>query len=135
LTCASQQDHFFRVYHWFPFDEKFGLFSRDMLASIKSDEATITVFREIFEELGSADPYDRALHILQKIHLLCLLEKLDAVGMAASVEGRVPFVDHELVEFVINMPVRHKLRWNSPVSRARAIWTSADRASERLDTT
>jgi asparagine synthase (glutamine-hydrolysing) len=135
LTCATQQDHFFNVYHWFSFEEKYGLLTPDALKAIDNDQRTIEVFNAIFDEVDAADAYDRVLHVFQKIHLLCLLEKLDAIGMAASVEGRVPFVDHELVEFVVNMPIRHKLRWNSSTSRMRAIWTTADRASERLDTT
>jgi asparagine synthase (glutamine-hydrolysing) len=84
--------------------------------------------------LEKADPYDRILHVFQKIHLGCLLDRLDAMSMAAGVEARVPFVDHELIEFVINMPLRYKLHWKSSLSRLRAITKTAARASEWLDT-
>jgi len=32
--------------------------------------------------------------------------------MATSVEARVPFVDHRLVELAFSIPAHHKLRWN-----------------------
>ena len=33
--------------------------------------------------------------------------------MATSVEARVPFVDHRLVELAFSIPLDYKLRWNS----------------------
>ncbi len=39
-----------------------------------------------------------------------LLMKQDQMSMAASVESRVPFLDHELVETVVRIPARFKLR-------------------------
>lgn len=37
------------------------------------------------------------------------LELLDKCAMAAGVEMRVPYMDHELVEFVVALPVRYKV--------------------------
>lgn len=39
-----------------------------------------------------------------------LLVKLDRATMAVSLEGRVPFLDHRLVEAVASLPTGHKLR-------------------------
>jgi asparagine synthase (glutamine-hydrolysing) len=39
-----------------------------------------------------------------------LLMKQDQMSMAASIESRVPFLDHVLVEFAARLPVRMKLR-------------------------
>lgn len=39
-----------------------------------------------------------------------LLARLDRMMMAASVEGRVPFLDHELVEFCFSMPNEYKFK-------------------------
>jgi asparagine synthase (glutamine-hydrolysing) len=36
--------------------------------------------------------------------------KQDQMSMAASIESRVPFLDHKLVEFTAKMPERMKLR-------------------------
>jgi len=134
LGCRSQMEHFFRVYNWVPFEEKWGLMSGDVVRAIEYDARTVGVFREVFEKADAADPYDRVLHVFQKIHLGCLLDRLDAMSMAAGVEARVPFVDHELIQFVINMPLRYKLRWNSGLSRLRAATKTAARVSEWLDT-
>ena len=39
-----------------------------------------------------------------------LLDRGDRMTMAASIEGRVPFLDHDLVELAFNMPDRVKIR-------------------------
>jgi asparagine synthase (glutamine-hydrolysing) len=39
-----------------------------------------------------------------------LLRRLDRMSMAASVECRVPFLDHRLVHMVINLPLSYRLR-------------------------
>lgn len=39
--------------------------------------------------------------------------KQDQMSMAASIESRVPFLDHKLVEFTAQMPVKMKLRGNT----------------------
>jgi asparagine synthase (glutamine-hydrolysing) len=132
--CASHLEHFFSVYNWVPFDEKNKLLTPDAVERLNGDETTIRVFKNIFNTHADANPYDTVLHAFQKIHLGCLLDRLDAMSMAASVEARVPFVDHELVEFVVNMPVEYKMRWNSTLSKWRALSHDSFRASEWLDT-
>jgi len=39
-----------------------------------------------------------------------VLMKVDKMSMAASVEARVPFLDHQLVEYVCGLPAEYKLR-------------------------
>ncbi len=43
-------------------------------------------------------------------YLVELLMKQDQMSMAASIESRVPFLDHTLVEHVVRMPAALKLR-------------------------
>jgi asparagine synthase (glutamine-hydrolysing) len=45
-----------------------------------------------------------------KTYLHELLMKQDQMSMAASIESRVPFLDHKLVEFTAGLPARMKLR-------------------------
>jgi asparagine synthase (glutamine-hydrolysing) len=52
---------------------------------------------------------DRLLYTDIKTYLVELLMKQDQMSMAASVESRVPFLDHELVEFAARLPDRSKL--------------------------
>lgn len=76
-------------------------------------------------ELGGLDPYaahhaalarvpglpmlDRLLYADMKTYLAELLMKQDQMSMAASVESRVPFLDHPLVEFSSRLPVHLRL--------------------------
>jgi len=46
----------------------------------------------------------RMLYADQKTYLLELLMKQDQMSMAASIESRVPFLDHTFVEFAARMP-------------------------------
>jgi asparagine synthase (glutamine-hydrolysing) len=53
---------------------------------------------------------DRLLYADLKTYLVELLMKQDQMSMAASIESRVPFLDHVLVEFAARLPVQWKLR-------------------------
>ena len=59
---------------------------------------------------GSSTVLDRLLYADMKTYLVELLMKQDQMSMAASIESRVPFLDHHLVEFAATLPPRLKLR-------------------------
>jgi asparagine synthase (glutamine-hydrolysing) len=50
------------------------------------------------------------LYADQNTYLIELLMKQDQMSMAASIESRVPFLDHEFVEFAARVPGHLKLR-------------------------
>jgi len=52
----------------------------------------------------------RTLYADQKTYLVELLMKQDQMSMASSIESRVPFLDHTLVEFAARLPERMKIR-------------------------
>ena len=53
---------------------------------------------------------DKLLYADTKTYLHELLMKQDQMSMAASIESRVPFLDHKLVEFTARLPQRMKIR-------------------------
>lgn len=57
-----------------------------------------------------ASPLARMLYCDQKTYLNKLLMKQDQMSMAASIESRVPFLDHTFVEFAMHIPDRLKIR-------------------------
>jgi len=59
---------------------------------------------------GRSTMLDRLLYTDLKTYLVELLMKQDQMSMAASIESRVPFLDHHLVEFAAALPPRMKLR-------------------------
>jgi asparagine synthase (glutamine-hydrolysing) len=55
-------------------------------------------------------------------YLVELLTKQDRMSMAASIESRVPFLDHELVEHVVALPDRFKVRgWTTKAVLRQAL--------------
>jgi asparagine synthase (glutamine-hydrolysing) len=58
---------------------------------------------------GNSTLLDRLLYADMKTYLVELLMKQDQMSMATSIESRVPFLDHRLVEFAAQLPDRWKL--------------------------
>jgi asparagine synthase (glutamine-hydrolysing) len=59
---------------------------------------------------GNSGILDRLLYTDMKTYLVELLMKQDQMSMSMSIESRVPFLDHHLVEFAMRLPHRLKLR-------------------------
>jgi asparagine synthase (glutamine-hydrolysing) len=64
-----------------------------------------------YEEADTENPIEKLLFLDMTTYLPeDLLTKMDIATMANSLEARVPFLDHELVEEVAKIPFRLKLR-------------------------
>jgi asparagine synthase (glutamine-hydrolysing) len=61
-------------------------------------------------QASKGDMLDRLLYTDVKTYLVELCMKQDQMSMAASIESRVPFLDHVLVEFASSIPARFKIR-------------------------
>jgi asparagine synthase (glutamine-hydrolysing) len=106
----------------FVFDEvhKRGLFTSEALKRLNGRApggvvSSHTVVRENFDRLlaerPDADQLDRMIYHELKLRLAeLLLMRVDKITMATSVEARVPFLDHKLVEFAMSLPTRMKYR-------------------------
>lgn len=71
-------------------------------------------FSDVFEKynakLHGLSDLDKLLYLDAHVWLPDdLLMKKDKMGMAASIEARVPFLDHRLVEFAFNLPSKYKV--------------------------
>ena len=65
---------------------------------------------------------DRMTHTDLRSYLVELLMKQDQMSMAASIESRVPFLDHELVEHVVALPEASKVRgWQTKLVLREAL--------------
>ena len=84
---------------------------RSSLAAAATPEGAYGPSRAYFDAPnGSSTILDRLLYADLKVYLVELLMKQDQMSMAASIESRVPFLDHRLVEFAAGLPNRLKLR-------------------------
>jgi asparagine synthase (glutamine-hydrolysing) len=98
--------------------DNFAVFGRrrqqDLLAPELAHEVKgIDPYAAAHDALASSDArtlLDRLLYADTKTYLHELLMKQDQMSMAASIESRVPFLDHPLVEFAASLPQRLKLR-------------------------
>jgi asparagine synthase (glutamine-hydrolysing) len=61
-------------------------------------------------ERSSGDLLHRLLYTDINSYLIELLMKQDQMSMAASLESRVPFLDHPLVEFTARIPAQHQIK-------------------------
>lgn len=109
---------YYRNYYEFwqrlvPDTEKQNLFRPDVFRALK-DHSTFDVFMNVFT--GHQFPLERpedyvnaSLYFEAKTFLHGLFVVDDKLSMAHSLEARVPFLDNELVDLAMHLPVRYKL--------------------------
>jgi asparagine synthase (glutamine-hydrolysing) len=98
--------------------ENFSVFSRAQQLRMLTPEARdrageldpYAAPRHYFNQSDATTTLNRLLYADSKTYLHELLMKQDQMSMAASLESRVPFLDHRLVEFTARLPERMKLR-------------------------
>ena len=131
----GELDHFLSVYSWMKPAEFDNLFNREVMQDNRNFAALRHFWRRRFAPLKNLDLYSKYLYIMECVHLPGLLGRLDTTTMAASVEGRVPFTDPELLELVAAIPWKYKIRWNSPLYENICAPLNAMEISEIMDTT
>jgi asparagine synthase (glutamine-hydrolysing) len=127
VQSGQGADEVFGGYHWYPklvgsgnpaqdyarafMDRDFAAYS----AQVSAEYVGLDHARELVEEQmarsKASDPVDRALHLDTTVMLVDdPVKRVDNMTMAAGLEARVPFLDHELVELAARIPPHHKLR-------------------------
>jgi asparagine synthase (glutamine-hydrolysing) len=104
----------------FYFDNFFSAFSQENQADLLTDEFQNAIFPDSayrnvlgYWEQSSGETLQRLLYTDIKTYLVELLMKQDNMSMAASIESRVPFLDHVLVEWATRVPANVQVRGRS----------------------
>jgi asparagine synthase (glutamine-hydrolysing) len=117
LMCVP--DHFFLLHSWIPLRQKRKLLTDPVWIGLEQDAALFQFYEDWFDRFRDCSTMDAYLHLHARINLEGLLFRVDACTMAVSVEARVPFTDHRLVEYVFTLPDSYKIRWKSPEAEAQ----------------
>ena len=94
----------------FPFSENEKVLSPEIHAQFNRDRLVEEI--SLYEkEYPGGDHITKLQYLDLKLYLQeSILVKVDRASMACSLEVRAPFLDHELVEFVMSLPSKWKLR-------------------------
>ena len=85
------------------------------LGAADSGEAVSAMMRSFDSAFPGRDELTRMIHNEFKVRLAeLLLMRVDKITMSTSVEGRVPFLDHGLVDFTMDIPQSWKVRGGEP---------------------
>jgi asparagine synthase (glutamine-hydrolysing) len=95
---------------YFTEGEKREMYTGEMRESASGFDA-YEQHRKYFDRVSAQDFVNQMLYVDLKTFLPCLnLTYTDKTSMAASVEVRVPLLDHELIELAARVPARLKLK-------------------------
>jgi len=102
---------YFILNSWISPAQKSRLLTPESLGALKGDEAMLDYYTDLAGKFSGCSTFDCYMHMHARINLEGLLFRVDSSTMAASVEGRVPYTDHRLMEFAFTMPDFFKIRW------------------------
>ncbi|MEV7883173.1 asparagine synthase (glutamine-hydrolyzing) [Streptomyces sp. NPDC002817] len=104
-----------------------GLLDRELFHELDFAGYTRARYEEAVAEVplsGDETAHERRMREITYLnmtrYLRVILDRKDRLGMAASIEGRVPFCDHELAEYVYNVPWEMKVADGREKSLLRA---------------
>jgi asparagine synthase (glutamine-hydrolysing) len=126
VQSGQGADEIFGGYHWYPpmlestdalatyrrhfFDRDFDEYAQVVAERYVRDDASAKLVAEHFATAGAELPIDKALRIDALVMLVDdPVKRVDNHTMAASLEARVPFLDHEVVEFAATVPPELKI--------------------------
>jgi len=131
-SFESDVDHFHNIYSYTSLLDKKALLNSSIpLDDIEND--FLDKFIYLFNEIKNETYYNKMMYVFEKIHLVGLLQRLDTSTMAASIEARVPFVDHRLVEFAFSIPFKYKIKWCKDGGKYKSRVLMSNEISERYD--
>ena len=128
------KDFFFNRYKWFSLNESKNILNEDVFDKINLKDV---LDPWEFSDDSSSDKdylYNSILINFQKNHLQCLLDRLDIMTMSNSIEARVPFLEHKLIEFINSVPFQYKIKWKSQFSKFKSFFSNSENYTEKNDT-
>ncbi|MDD5088421.1 MAG: asparagine synthase (glutamine-hydrolyzing) [bacterium] len=109
LDTTSDAGYFASAYSWFTHDDLRALLADSWWAEWRPERETHAI--QTMLDLFAAEPlFHRYIMLLEYLHLPNLLARLDGATMAASLEGRVPYTDSDLIRCVACLPPDWKYR-------------------------
>jgi len=89
---------------------------------------------QINKQFSNRSNEENVFKFFHEYHVKGLLQRVDMTTMQTSVEARVPFLDHNLIEFSYNMiPYTLKLKWINGKAKSQAKMQFSKEYSEKLD--
>lgn len=90
--------------------------------------------KKIISEFEQHPNEENIFRFFHTYHVKGLLQRVDMTTMETAVEARVPFLDHELIEYSYkNIPYNLKLKWKDEACQEKAKTIKANEYSEILD--
>ena len=89
------------------------MFSENEISSLFAEEYKHQTLSADWEKISgmSIHPFEKiALFDIKNYLADNLLYKMDIASMASSLEVRVPYLDHNLVEYAVNVPLEYKIK-------------------------
>ena len=117
------------------FMQQYGYFKEEEIKKILNEETYLDfkdIFRSFFEKTPR-DLYSKISYIFLKLHLPGLLQRTDSSSMANAIESRVPFLDHNLVEYVYSLHHFHKNKFKDLKSHKESHDLTSSEISENKD--
>jgi len=127
VQSGQGADEVFGGYHWYPklvgsgdpardyarafMDRDYAHYREQVSAEYVGNDHARELIEQRMAQDGATDPVDRALRLDTTVMLVDdPVKRVDNMTMAAGLEARVPFLDHELVELAARIPPDQKLR-------------------------
>ncbi|KAA1194013.1 N-acetylglutaminylglutamine amidotransferase [Pseudohalioglobus sediminis] len=126
VQSGQGADEIFGGYHWYPpmldsdspvddymaafADRDFDEYARTVNSDFVAEDFARAFVESQFAGEGGRRPVDKALHLDTTVMLVDdPVKRVDNMTMAFGLEARVPFLDHEVVEFAARVPASMKV--------------------------
>ena len=126
VQSGQGADEVFGGYHWYPplldsedalndyadlfFDSNHKGFQAAVHPRFIEEDYSRAMVKDHFARMPTDSAADKALHLDTTVMLVDdPVKRVDNMTMAWGLEARVPFIDHELVEFAARMPAAYKV--------------------------